>query len=72
MSTFTFKTSLKCEGCVAKITEALNKEGTISSWKVDLSKTEKDLEIESPGLKPERIIEILQSLGYRSELKLVS
>ena len=41
MKTFKLKTSLKCNNCVAKVSEQLDSAAEIESWSVDLKSPER-------------------------------
>jgi len=68
MKTIRFKTTIKCNGCVAAVAPFLDQEGLIKSWKVDLIHPEKTLEvIADESLDPKRVKELVSLGGYHAE-----
>lgn len=68
METLKFKTTIKCSGCVATVTPALNEVAGENKWKVDLLVPEKILTIESDkNLNDATIIEAMERNGYKAE-----
>lgn len=68
METLKFKTTIKCSGCVATVTPALNEVAGENKWRVDLQAPEKFLLIDSDkGLSDAVIIKALESTGYKAE-----
>lgn len=61
-----FKTNIKCDACVAKVTEALNNAVGDSNWEVDLKDPQRTLTI-SEAVHAEKVISALQSAGYQAE-----
>jgi len=68
MDTLKFKTSLKCDNCVAKITPYMDDISEIVNWKVDLEDPNKVLTAQGENLSPDKIEEALAEAGYTSEL----
>ena len=69
MKTLRFKTTVKCVGCLSKITPFLNQEGLIQRWKVDLIHPDKILEVVADErLTAERVISLVEYAGYRAEI----
>jgi copper chaperone CopZ len=64
---FTFKTNIKCGGCVAKVSPALNSESGISSWEVDTASADKVLTVVSDGATEAAIIKTVKAAGYNIE-----
>jgi copper chaperone CopZ len=64
MNTVQFKTSLKCEGCVAKITPGLNAISSIKKWNVDLKSPDKTLTVEGDTINESDIVQSLKKDGY--------
>jgi copper chaperone len=63
-----FKTSIKCNGCIATVTPFLvNLEG-LESWSVDLSDPQRILTADLSGIGPEEVIAALRKAGYTAEL----
>lgn len=67
MSTLKFKTNIKCDGCVAKVTPGLDANSRIESWKVDLTSPEKLLTVEGDEVTASEVVESLAGAGYRAE-----
>ncbi|MDP4206990.1 MAG: heavy-metal-associated domain-containing protein [Bacteroidota bacterium] len=67
MTTLKFKTSINCNGCVAKVSPFLDNTNGIDKWEVELTNPQKILTIETSSLKEEDIIEGLKNIGYRAE-----
>jgi copper chaperone len=68
MDALTFKTTIKCSGCVAKATPYLNKVAGEDNWEVDITNPDKLLHIETDKeIKPEDVIEALKEAGYKAE-----
>lgn len=67
MSTYKFKTTMSCSGCVSKIEKFLNAEKGILKWEVDLSSPDKILTIETDTLDPAAIPPLLLKAGYKAE-----
>jgi copper chaperone len=67
MKTLKFKTNIKCGGCIAKVTPALNKVEGISKWNVDMEDPQKTLTVETNNLTEDEIIDVLKNAGYSAE-----
>lgn len=65
---YTFKTDLKCSGCVSKVEEELNNSVGKEEWTVDTKNKDKVLTVRNTGITSDEIIRILQSKGYHAEL----
>jgi copper chaperone len=65
METLKFKTNMKCSGCVAKVTPALDELAGKGNWDVDLSSTEKTLKVN--GADAVRIRKSVQKAGFQIE-----
>lgn len=64
---FIFKTNIKCSGCVAKVSPALDNEPGISSWNVDTSTADKTLTVISDGATEAAVIKTVKSSGFNIE-----
>lgn len=62
-----FKTSINCNGCLAKVTPVLNKIEGIIEWDVNLADQNKTLTVKSNDLSAEVVIDKLQEIGFRAE-----
>ncbi|OLY93452.1 Copper chaperone CopZ [Cnuella takakiae] len=70
MSTYHFKTNLKCSGCVDTIKpglDALQQNNEIDRWEVDLQSPEKVLVVETQKLTPDMVKHLLREKGYEAE-----
>jgi copper chaperone len=68
MNTLKFKTTIKCSGCVSKVTPALNNEASIETWNVDIYTPEKILTVESSDEDPAKVIELVEKAGFKIEV----
>ena len=64
MKQFVFRTNAKCSGCTAKIDAALSPLLTAGNWSFDLSSPDRTLTVTDAP----KIVEAVQSAGYRAEL----
>lgn len=65
MEKLTFRTNIKCSGCVAKATPYLNQAVGEDNWEVDISQPEKWLTIESDGpVDKQAVINAVKQAGY--------
>ena len=62
----TFKTNIKCGGCVAKVKPFLDNLKEIKSWNVDLASVDRVLTVEGE-IKAETITRALAEAGYSAE-----
>jgi copper chaperone len=68
METMKFKTTIKCSGCVASVTQVLNEVAGENNWKVDTEVPEKILTITSAqDIKEESVIAAIDKKGYKAE-----
>jgi len=63
-----FKTNIKCDGCIAIVTPALNETVGQNNWSVDLQNPAKILTIKNEAVKKNEVIEALQKAGYKAEV----
>lgn len=61
----TFKTNIKCAGCVQKVKPYLDKLPSVREWSVDLNSADKVLNIEGE-VEPEQVIHSLSLAGYKA------
>lgn len=68
METQQFKTTIKCSGCVAQVTPALNELLGENNWKVDVQNPDKVLTVNpiSP-VTASQIIEAISQTGFKAE-----
>lgn len=64
MSTLRFKTSMKCGGCVSKVTPSLNGIDGIKTWKVDFTMPQSTLEVETDENIGQQVIDAVKKEGY--------
>ncbi|HLO79672.1 MAG TPA: heavy-metal-associated domain-containing protein [Chitinophagaceae bacterium] len=68
METMKFKTTIKCSGCVANVTPALNEVAGERNWEVDTAVPDKILTITSEkGITAEKVIAAIDQAGYKAE-----
>jgi Cu2+-exporting ATPase len=67
MSTYTFKTNINCNGCIASVTPKLEALEGINQWSVDTENPEKILTVETSALSAEDISEAVKSAGFSIE-----
>jgi len=67
MAELSFKTNIKCNGCIATVTPFLNGEKQIEEWKVDLASPERILSVKTESLTANAIIELMKKAGYQAE-----
>lgn len=66
MKTLKFKTTLKCDGCLSKVTPSLNKIAGEDNWNVDLQNTPKILTV-SADVSVKEIEKVFQDNGFQAE-----
>ncbi|HRF34925.1 MAG TPA: cation transporter [Cyclobacteriaceae bacterium] len=62
-----YKTNIKCDACVAKVTPALNETVGENQWKVDLTDPARVLTVTVQEDKTNSLAEALQKVGYKAE-----
>ncbi len=67
MKTITFKTNMKCGGCVATATPYLDNVIGASKWKVDTATADKILTVENEEVAPAQIVEAVKKAGFTAE-----
>lgn len=67
MKTLTFKTNLKCNGCIAAVKPSLDKIEGLINWEVDLTTPDRLMktEVESETIK-DNIITAFKEAGYEA------
>ncbi len=65
--TIKFKTNIKCMGCVAAVTPALNETVGESNWAVDLQSPDRELTIQVDDDGAEPVVAALAAVGYKAE-----
>lgn len=64
---FRFKTTLKCGGCVAKVTPLLNSLKDVTEWSVDLNSPERILTVTLKTGDTDSVIKAVSGVGYKIE-----
>ena len=67
MDTIRFKTNIKCSGCVAQVTPALNETVGTNNWSVDTTNPDRILTVSGDSASEDEITEALQKAGFRAE-----
>jgi copper chaperone len=67
METIKFKTTIKCSGCVAKVTPFLNEALGEDNWEVDYTNPSKILTVVGENDKG-RVIHAVEKAGYKAEV----
>lgn len=66
METIKFKTTIKCSGCVAKVTPFLNEALGEDKWEVDYNNPSKILTVGGENDKT-KVIRAVEKAGYKAE-----
>ena len=66
METLKFRTSIRCQGCVATVTPFMNQLKGVVRWSVDLAHPRRVLTVEGSGISPEQVIAALSKAGYQA------
>jgi copper chaperone CopZ len=64
MKSYSFKTNINCESCVAKVTPFLNENPAIQSWSVDTQNADKILTVKGQ-ISENQVIEIVSKAGFQ-------
>jgi copper chaperone len=67
METIKFKTTIKCSGCVAKVTPFLNEALGEDNWEVDYNNPAKVLTVVGEK-NQDKVIQAVEKAGYKAEL----
>ncbi|HSC40406.1 MAG TPA: heavy-metal-associated domain-containing protein [Chitinophagaceae bacterium] len=67
METLQFKTNIKCSGCIAKVTPALNQSAGENNWKVDIENPDKILTVSANGHTESEIKSAVEKAGFKAE-----
>jgi len=68
METLKFKTTIKCSGCLEKVTPFLNKAAGEHNWEVDIQNPDKVLTIvQGPATGASEIVQAVEDAGYKAE-----
>lgn len=67
METIKFKTNIKCGGCIATVTPALNSLKGLNKWEVDTANADKILTVEAEGISAQEIADTVKKAGFTAE-----
>lgn len=67
MKRIKFKTNLKCDGCISKVTPVLNNNSEIESWDVDLKSADKMLTVVGENINEATLVEAIEKTGFKLE-----
>ena len=67
MEALKFKTNIKCTGCLAKVTPALNETVGEDKWEVDLQDPNKTLTVMADASESE-VVAAVKKAGYEAEM----
>ena len=62
-----FRTNIKCGGCVSKVRPFLDGAKEIHSWRVDLNSQDRVLTVEG-DISSEFVVKIIAAAGYKADL----
>ena len=68
METLRFKTTIKCSGCLGKVTPFINKAAGEDNWEVDIENPDNILTVvPETGITGNDIIKAVEEAGYKAE-----
>lgn len=65
--TLTYKTNIKCNGCIATVTPFFKKNEAIKEWFVDLESADRILTIELENGDVNEVESLIKEAGYEAE-----
>lgn len=65
--TLTYKTNIKCNGCIATVTPFFQKNESIKKWNVDLESDDRILTIEMEDGDVNEVESLIKEAGYEAE-----
>ena len=65
--TLTYKTNIKCNGCIATVTPFFHKNENVKKWSVDLESPDRILTVELENGMTSEIENLVQEAGYQAE-----
>lgn len=68
MEIIKFKTDIENDEALSRVAPYLDKEESISRWKLDTGNTEKILSISGTDLDPQRIENVVKQAGFKAEI----
>ncbi len=66
METLKFKSNIKCEGCLAKVTPLLDEAVGAENWSVDLQSATKTLTVKG-NATADKVVAAVQGAGFKAE-----
>jgi len=66
-NTLSFKTNIKCGGCIAQVKPILDAVASIKEWNVDIANADKILTVKAKGISESEIVETIQKAGFKIE-----
>ena len=66
--TLKYKTNIKCNGCIAQVSSALNEAEGISQWEVDTANEDKIFTVHLDGISESEIEKAVQKAGFNIEV----
>ncbi|HOX82227.1 MAG TPA: cation transporter [Chryseolinea sp.] len=66
METTKFRTNIKCDACIAKVTPVLNETVGVNNWQMDITNPAKVLTVEGK-IEEKKMKEALEKVGYKAE-----
>ena len=67
METIKFKTNIKCGGCIATVSPALNALAGVHKWEVDTTNADKILTVEAEGVSAQEVADAVKKAGFTAE-----
>jgi copper chaperone len=67
METIKFKTNIKCSGCIASVTPALNSLKGLNKWEVDTANEDKILTVEAEEINAQEVSDMVKKAGFTAE-----
>lgn len=64
MEELKFKTSIKCTGCLDKVTPELNNTKGIENWEVDLKNPDKILTVKTNTATESDVVKAVKKVGF--------
>jgi copper chaperone len=68
MKTYTFKTSINCDGCIAKVTPFINNDLKDIKWSVETQNPNKILTVETDLYSEKEIMDVVKKAGFKIEM----
>lgn len=68
MEALKFKTNIKCSGCIAQVTPALNDTVGTNNWSVDIANPDKILTVSSQIKNKDEIKRAVENAGFKAEV----